>query len=339
MSSVEPLPPLPGPLSGRRHIRVWLEAPLRRPLRVLVPTALVLLAALGAAFLLPPRYRAATTLRAEWEIEKDPAVLKANRDMASRRLQAVRQRVLDRPLIERLLREANAPPAHGETVTFSEQVDAMLDAVGIEPGPAAAYTIEYVHRDPVRAALVANRLAALVVEAAESERARRPDPDVLEARLVKAREALEEQQAAVRRLREGVSGAAAAEPAATRPRPDPQRELETLTRSYEQAQKTILALHEEWTAADTASRLNRGSMVRFEVVEPARAPRRPSFPSRPVFALVGLALGLALGLAAAIVAELRDGTVRSAEDLQELLALPLLAQVPLVRVRRSSRRL
>jgi uncharacterized protein involved in exopolysaccharide biosynthesis len=303
-----------------------------------VPSALALLAALGSAILLPPRYRAATTLRAEWEIEKDPAALKATRDMASRRLQAVRQRILDRSLIARVLREAIAYPARAGMEPSSEQVEATLGAVSIKPAQAGGYTIEFVHRDPVKAALAANRLATLVVETAESERVSRPDPEVLEARLVKAREALEEQQAAVRRLREGVSGAASAEPAANRARSDRQRELEALTRSHERAQKTILALHEEWTAAETASRLNRGSAVRFAIAEPARVPPRPFFPSRLAFALVGLALGLALGLAAAIVAELRDRTVRSAEDLQELLAQPLLAQVPLVRVRRSSRR-
>ena len=296
------------------------------------------LTALGSTLLLPPRYRATATLRAEWDSEKEVAVLKATTDMASRRLQAVRQRVLDRSLVERLLREADAHPARGETMPSSEEVKATLDAVSIKPGQAGTYAIGYVHRDPVRAALVANRLAALVVEQAEGERARRPDPEALEARLAKAREALEEQRAAVRRLRERVSSAASAEPAATRARPDPQQEIEALTRSYERAQKTILALHEEWSAAETASRLNRGAAVRFEIVELAHVPKRPFFSSRPVFALVGLALGLALGLAAAIVAEIRDRTVRSAEDLQELLALPLLAEVPLVRVRRSSRR-
>lgn len=337
MASAEDLPPPLGRPPGRRYLREWLEAPFRRPFRVVVPTALGLLSALGSTLLLPQRYRATTTLRAEWDMEKEMAVPEATRDMASRRLPAVRQRVLDRSLIERLLRETDAYPAR-EAVPSSKQVEATLDRVSVTSGQAGVYTIGYVHHDAAQAALVANRLAALVVEGAERERARRPDPAALEARLAEAREALEEQQAAVRRLREGVSGAASAEPAATRARSDRQRELEALTRSHERAQKTILALHKEWTAAETASRLNRGSAVRFEIVEPALVPQRPFFPSRPAFALVGLALGLALGLAAAIAAELRDRTVRSAGDLQELLALPLLAQVPLVRVRRSSRR-
>jgi uncharacterized protein involved in exopolysaccharide biosynthesis len=337
MASAEELPPQLGRPPGRRYFREWLEAPFRRPFRVVVPTALGLLSALGSTLLLPQRYRATTTLRAEWDIEKEVVVPEATRDMAGRRLQAVRQRVLDRSLIERLLREADAHPAR-ETVPPPERVEETLDAVSVKSGMAGVYSLGYVHRDPVQAAHVANRLAALVVEGAEWERARRPDPAALEARLAQAREALEEQRAAVRRLREGISGAASGEAAATRARSDPQRELAELTRAYERAQGTILALQEEWSAAETASRLYRGAAVRFEIVEPARVPRRAFFPSRPVFGLVGLALGLALGLVVAIVTEIRDRTVRSAEDLQELLALPLLAQVPLVRVRRSSRR-
>ena len=45
-----------------------------------------------------------------------------------------------------------------------------------------------------------------------------------------------------------------------------------------------------------------------------------------------------LGLAAAVAAEIRDLTVKDAEELQELLSQPVLAQIPLVRVPRSSRR-
>ncbi len=337
MTSAEDLPLPIGRPPGRRYLREWLEAPFRKPLRVVVPTALVLLTALGSTHLLPQRYRATTSLRAEWDIEKEVVIPEAAKDLAGRRLQAVRQRVLDGGLIERLLRESDAYPAR-EAVPPSGEVGETQAAVSVEAGLAGVYRIGYVHADPVQAALVANRLAALVVEGAENERARGPGPEALEARLAKAREALEEQRAAVRRLREGGSGAAAGEGAASRARSDPQGELETLTRAYERAEKTILALQEEWSAAETASRLYRGAAVRFEVVEPARVPRRPFFPSRPVFGLVGLALGLALGLAVAIVTEIRDRSVRSAEDLQELLALPLLAQVPLVRVRRSNRR-
>jgi capsular polysaccharide biosynthesis protein len=45
-----------------------------------------------------------------------------------------------------------------------------------------------------------------------------------------------------------------------------------------------------------------------------------------------------VGVGAASFAEARDLTVKDAEDLDELLPKPLLAEIPLVRVPRSGRR-
>jgi capsular polysaccharide biosynthesis protein len=45
-----------------------------------------------------------------------------------------------------------------------------------------------------------------------------------------------------------------------------------------------------------------------------------------------------VGVGAAWFAEARDLTVKDAEDLEELLSQPLLAEIPLVRVPRSARR-
>jgi capsular polysaccharide biosynthesis protein len=66
-------------------------------------------------------------------------------------------------------------------------------------------------------------------------------------------------------------------------------------------------------------------------------PSEPYFPNRPLFALVGLGIGLFLGWVTAVAFELRDHTVKSAEDLQALLPQTLLAEIPLVRVRRRER--
>ena len=115
------------------------------------------------------------------------------------------------------------------------------------------------------------------------------------------------------------------------------RDLEALTRDYEQAQRAFLAVQEAWSEAETASRLGRGAAARFELREPARVPERPYFPDRILFALAGLALGLTLGLMSAGVAEIRDHRIKSPEDLQEILALPIVAQIPFVRVSRPRR--
>ena len=397
-------------------------------------------------------------------------------DVAARRLQAVRQRALGRDAVERVLQETVPyPPQGGGTVARSEQIEALLSDVSIEPRGADSYELRYVHRDPVKAALVPNRLAGLLLEANKGDESGRADPALLEARLVAARKVIEEKEAALRRLRDGLpravldptaatptpverldsdrravalelsaararadrlrltidadsqpvpaDGSASAElaalraqraelrkrytdehpdvealtrrirrleaamPSAVEPTPtaqlqslraqlaDVEAEIEALTekeaalaaegarlaapapppravrsaspskpdvaglaRELEQAQASYLALEAEWRTAETASRLGRGPRARFEILQPAAVPTGPSFPNRPLFGLFGLGFGLALGLAAAVAAETRDRTVKDAEELQELLSQPVLAQIPFVRVLRSSRR-
>jgi uncharacterized protein involved in exopolysaccharide biosynthesis len=118
-----------------------------------------------------------------------------------------------------------------------------------------------------------------------------------------------------------------------RPGSASQRDLETLKRDYEQAKHTVLALQNDWRAAETAARLGHGTAPRIELVEAARVPDKPGFPNRLAMNLVGLVLGLMLGLLAAAVAELRDSRIRNPEDLQAILPQPLLATIPEVRTR------
>jgi len=68
----------------------------------------------------------------------------------------------------------------------------------------------------------------------------------------------------------------------------------------------------------------------FRILEPALPPQRPFYPSAPAFAGLGLLAGLLAGVAAAFVAEARDRSVRSAEELERLLGRPLLAAIPFV---------
>ena len=430
-----------------------------------MPTALGLLSALAATFLLPPRYRASTLVQAEWSSEADAALQRMTGDVAGRRLQAVRGRVLGRAMIDRVLREVGPyRPAGGEAPPLARQFEELSAAVSVEPRADDGFLIQYVHDDPAMAALVSNRLANLLVEESERERAAHADPALLEARLADAGKALEEKRAAIRRRQEKVSQGSSGEPdpareqlarldaakralaaalAVSRARADslrraieaenrrpptveadpraeleqlraglaelrkryteehpdvqalkgrihrleavppaasgrdalvsswraqlaevdtqiealkqraarleaesaqlakgfrsPTEDLETLGREFDEARKAYLTLQEEWRAAETASRIGGGASPRFTVVRPAVVPSGPCFPNRVLFALVGLALGLTLGLGAAMVAESRDLSVKSAADLRKILASPLLAEIPFVRVPRRRR--
>jgi protein tyrosine kinase modulator len=67
---------------------------------------------------------------------------------------------------------------------------------------------------------------------------------------------------------------------------------------------------------------------RFQLHEPARLPERPLSPNRPQLNLLGLLGGIALGIGIVALAEYRDTTLKTEEDIVTSLALPMLAMIP-----------
>ena len=94
--------------------------------------------------------------------------------------------------------------------------------------------------------------------------------------------------------------------------------------------------------ADTNRQLYDGLLQRFQqvnaasdlrpnnitIVDRARAPGGPFTPNAMRNVLIGLFLGLLLGVALALVLEFLDDTIRTPEDLEQHLRLPLLGIVP-----------
>jgi uncharacterized protein involved in exopolysaccharide biosynthesis len=155
---------------SRRRVAYLLEAPLRRRRLLVAPTLLVSLAAATLVFLLPGRYRAAALVRAEWDVGDDALLRRRGVDLADRRNQAVRQRVTERRLLERTL-EQTTPYAGGRgPAAVAEQVERLRSDLRVRPMARSLFAVEFEHPDPVKASLVPNVLARLLVEEAESAR-------------------------------------------------------------------------------------------------------------------------------------------------------------------------
>lgn len=316
----------------RPALRYRIEAPLRRPWHVLIPAALVLAAAVTLGLLLPPRYRAAAFILGEWDKTDEAALQRHGIDVAERRGQTVRERIRDRGSIERMLQRPELGPR--DQAPRRDEVAKWLDAVQVQPQGANAFRIECVLPDATRAALVANLVATDLIEQAQADavEAGSAQPQLLAAQLAEARGLVEKRQAAFQRVQ---LTPPALEPSASRPSsppprtPLPQEERLRLASEYEEARSAYEALLEQWQAAEAAARLSRGTTVRFELLRRATVPDGRESPG--LFALAGGALGLVLGLAVALLAEMRDHTVKGPEDLAALLPLPLLATIPLVR--------
>ena len=98
--------------------------------------------------------------------------------------------------------------------------------------------------------------------------------------------------------------------------------------------RLVAALEAQGPEASTPGEAaTRAPGVRFRLMGAAAVPPAPEAPNPLVFALVGALLGVTLGLVAALLAEHRDASVKGPEDLEKILAVPLLATLPELRVR------
>jgi len=125
--------------------------------------------------------------------------------------------------------------------------------------------------------------------------------------------------------------------------PDVERELNALSRGYEQ----LLAQYDDVQAklreAEIAANLeSAGRGDRFTVLQAPQLPTMPVRPNRIAVLLLTLIVAFTLGTIAAAVAERYDATVRHPRDVSEFFGIPPLVAVPVVRnaadIRRQARR-
>jgi polysaccharide chain length determinant protein (PEP-CTERM system associated) len=115
------------------------------------------------------------------------------------------------------------------------------------------------------------------------------------------------------------------------------RDYETLKAAYEK----LLAKSEESKVAVDLERRQIGEQ--FRILDPARIPAKPISPDRMKINGIGAGAGLLVGLVLVALLELRDSSFRTDNEVVALLALPVLAQIPVVdtaedlRVRRRRR--
>lgn len=182
----------------------YLEAPLRRPMLTVAPVVLVAITAVAGSFLLAPRYRSTTLLHVRRDDVPEAIRRRESTESADKRVQALRQQLLDRQLVERALHgSSDHEPAEGERPpALGEQVDVARAATEIRVQGDEVLRVTYAHHKADEAARFLNRLVSLLVEDAESKHRVRAEAERLEAALVEARQALVAKEAAVKRLRE-----------------------------------------------------------------------------------------------------------------------------------------
>jgi polysaccharide chain length determinant protein (PEP-CTERM system associated) len=118
-----------------------------------------------------------------------------------------------------------------------------------------------------------------------------------------------------------------------------------LSRDYETHKRTFEELVLKAESAKAAVNLeNRQVGEQFRVLDPARVPEVPVSPNRPLIIAIGAAIGLILGGGLAALLEFRDTSLRNETEVMAVLAIPVLANIPVLssederrRVRRNRR--
>jgi polysaccharide chain length determinant protein (PEP-CTERM system associated) len=121
--------------------------------------------------------------------------------------------------------------------------------------------------------------------------------------------------------------------------PSRETEMTELMRDYKTLQDmytSLLAKKEDSKLSANLERAQAGEQ--FKILDPARVPEKPFSPNRPQIIAFGAIIGLGLGLGLAMLLEFRDTSIRSDDEVVRILALPVLAMVPLVSTPFDARR-
>ena len=117
-------------------------------------------------------------------------------------------------------------------------------------------------------------------------------------------------------------------------------EMTELTRDYALLQGMYSSLVSKREEAKLATNLERRQIgEQFKLLDPARIAEKPFSPNRERITLMGMAGGLALGIALIFLLEYRDRSFRTDEEIARVLALPVLAVVPLMQSEDERKRL
>ena len=181
----------------------FLEVPLRRPLHVIVPFVLAVGASAAASQLVQKRYRSSTLILVEKQKVPESVVPRARGEESGPRLFTIKQEILSRTRLERVLRELDPYPERAGA-PLTALLDTMRGDTTISVKGTDAFTVEFVHADPRMAMRVADRLATLFIEeTVEAQESRVADAtQFLETELEEARRQVEGREQALRRFKE-----------------------------------------------------------------------------------------------------------------------------------------
>ena len=120
-----------------------------------------------------------------------------------------------------------------------------------------------------------------------------------------------------------------------------QQQMLDLTRNYQVSSKDYASLLEKTSASQLAAELEkRQKGERFTILDPAKVPRHPFKPNRPVLMMIATIGALCFSIVTVVAKELLSGTLHTEHDVAEALphGLTVLAVVPVIHTSASLRK-
>lgn len=204
------------------------------------------------------------------------------------------------------------------------------------------------HPDIVRTKRVVNELETRLAQEIKLAEAREkagtpapPPPVAITPQETQRRERLQQMRAEIESLQRQIEFKEVQEQRARDTLREFQRRIEivpglesewmALSRDYDTQQAAYKDLLTKSESAKLASNLEERQIgEQFKVLDPAGTPVRPTGIDRLQVNAAGAGIGLVLGLLLALGLELRNSTYESANDLTQILQLPVLALIPVV---------
>lgn len=195
--------PLESQTQPAREILEYVEVPLRRPLVTLLPIVIALIGAVLMYLTTSKRYQSSTLILVESSKAPSELIGKSVVESTRERLRALKQEILSRTRIERIINELEPYPKLTGNKPMSDIVERMRRSIEINLKGRDAFYVSYTHQNPYLAMAVTNRLVTLFIE--EANEAREQQIAVtnrfIDDRLEEARLALENKERAVTEFR------------------------------------------------------------------------------------------------------------------------------------------
>lgn len=146
------------------NLKDYIEILLRRKWYIIIPFILFSIGSVLLAKSLPDIYRAYTLILVQPQKIPSRYVTPTVEEDIEERLRTIREQILSRTTLEKVVNEFNLYPELRKTKPIEDVINMMRNRIEVKVQKSQVFSISYEDRDPVVAMKVANRLAFLFIE-------------------------------------------------------------------------------------------------------------------------------------------------------------------------------